>query len=62
MVVLIKLIVGLVVGAIGLVIGLVGGLFGLVVGLLGGAVGLVVGGLALLLLFAPLIILLMIIF
>lgn len=44
---LIKLIVGLIVGAIGLVIGLLGGVFGLVVGVLGGVLGLIVGVIAL---------------
>ncbi len=58
--VLIKLLVGLVVGFLGLVVGLIGGLFGLVVGIAGGAVAMVVG-LLVLLLIVPFVLLLKII-
>jgi hypothetical protein len=53
--VLIKIIVGILAGAIGLVVGLVGGAIGLVAGLAGTVLGLVITGLVLLLVvFVPL--------
>ena len=58
----IKLIIDLVVGIIGLGVGLVVGVLGLVLGLVGLVVGLLVAGLVLGIIFAPIILLLVIIF
>jgi hypothetical protein len=59
---LIKLIIGIIGGIFGLVVGLLGGLFGLVVGLFGAVFGLAVTGIVLLVLVAPLVLLLALIF
>ena len=60
--VLIKLIIGILGGIFGLVAGLLGGLFGLVVGLFGAVFGLAVTGIVLVVLVAPLVLILALVF